>query len=537
MGRLHRAAALGLATVLHLLPPANPLEAQAPALLTRAEATGWIETSRHADVVAFLGALARQSPDLHLLTFGYSLEGRALPLAVWAPGTGPQALAEPAMLTRVPGRTRVLVFANIHAGEVEGKEAAQILLRELAGGAHREWADSLLLMVVPIYNADGNERVELTNRPLQHGPIGGMGQRANAQGYDLNRDFMKLDSPEARSLVGLLRDADPHVVIDLHTTNGTLHGYHLTYSPPLHPATDPAIDEYLRDTWLPAVTHALAPGWSVYEYGNLPEDEGFEAERGWYSFDHRPRFSNNYVGVRNRFGILSEAYAYLPFRERAEVTKRFVEAILDFAWANASEIRSRAREADGRKRDEVPVRARIARSTATPVEVLLGEVAEERHPYTGHPMLRRLDVQRPERMQVFGRFEGTETAAVPRAYLVPAELAPVLDRLRAHGIRVEALEERAALDVEEYRITRSSLAEEEFQQHRERTLEGSWTAARWTAPVGTWVVPMDQPLAVLAVLLLDPRSDDGLTTWNVLDPALEEAESYPIRRTRERVPR
>lgn len=495
--------------------------------LTRAEATGYVETSRYADVVAFLAAVDSLSPAIHLTRFGYTVEGRALPLAVWgAPAAGAEAV-------RATGKTRVLVMANIHAGEVEGKEASLMLLREIAGGAHPEWADSLVLLVAPIYNVDGNERVALDNRPLQLGPVGGMGQRPNARGLDLNRDYMKLESPEARSLVGLFNDYDPHVVVDLHTTNGTIHAYHLTYSPPLAPDTDGGITAFLTNDWLPAVTRAMAPERPIYHYGNLPADEGFEAERGWYTFSPQPRFGNNYVGLRNRFAILSEAYSYLPFEERIRVTRIFVEEIIGFAWSHAGEIRRRTDAADRADivGETLGTRFEYERSTRT-VEILLGEVDTLAHPHTGEPMLARRDIVRPERMPEFVAFRAIETQVAPAAYLVPAELGEALGLLAAHGIRMEPLPEEQEIDVEVFRIVASSLAEEAFQGHRERSIEGEWGAAARTVPAGTVVVRMDQPLARLAFHLLEPRSADGLVAWNVLDPALEEAEQYPILRVR-----
>ena len=183
---------------------------------TRPERTDFRETSSYADVMALAGLAAERSPQVYLTTFGYSFEGRPLPLVVVGHVAGPDPRA-----VHESGRTRVLVLANIHAGEVSGKEATLMLIRALAAGAHDEWLDSLVLLIAPIYNADGNERVRLTNRPGQYGPIGGMGQRANAQDLDLNRDNMKLESPEARSLVSALQRWDPHVLMDLHTTNGT----------------------------------------------------------------------------------------------------------------------------------------------------------------------------------------------------------------------------------------------------------------------------------------------------------------------------
>jgi len=518
--------AIGLLVLaLAVLPAAASGQPATGGLLTRAEATDFVETSSYDDILTFLAALNSASPELHVGAFGYSYEGRRLPLVIWGAPT-PTAEA-----VRASGKTRVLVMANIHAGEVEGKDASLQLLREISRGGHAAWRDSLVLLVAPIYNADGNERIRLDNRPFQLGPIGGMGQRPNAQGLDLNRDYMKLESPEARSLVRLFAEFDPHVVIDLHATNGTHHGYHLTYSPPLNPGTDPAIVEFARGRWLPAVTAELEPDWSTWHYGNLPRDEGIEAGEGWYTFSAQPRFGNNYAGLRNRFGLLSEAYAYLPFEDRIEVTRRFVESLLDFAAAHAGEIRRRTGDADARDLTgiELPVRAEY--DCGPEVEILMGEVEALRHPYTGETMLRRLPLQRPESMADCAAFRGIETSRVPAAWLIPPGLEPAIELLTAHGIRWHALSEPLAMDGEAFTIRGSSRAEREFQGHRERTLEGHWEPATATLPAGTVVVPSAQPLGRLAFYLLDPRSDDGLVAWNVLDEALEGVSSYPILRS------
>ena len=294
-------------------------------VVTPAERCAYRCTSTYDQVRGVLDTLAASSA-LHVATFGQTGEGRELPLAVWG---APSARVEDVLAL---GKTRVLVFANIHGGEVAGKDAALELLRDLAAGAHAAWADSLVLLVVPVYNADGNERMGYDHRPMQLGPIEGMGVRGNAQGLDLNRDFTKLASPEARALVGLIRDADPHLVLDLHTTNGTHMGYHLTYAPPLSPNTPAAIDRDLRDRWLPAMSAAIlaSDDMATYHYGNVPGAFGEEASapRGWYSFSPQPRFSTNYVGLRGRYGLLSEAYSYAPYAERVRVSKRFVEGAL-----------------------------------------------------------------------------------------------------------------------------------------------------------------------------------------------------------------
>ena len=513
---------------------ALPASAQtgAAALRTRPERTDFRETSRYADVMEFLEAVDRASPLVHLTTFGYSHEGRALPLAV----VGRVRDASPEAV-RASGKTVVYLQGDIHAGEVEGKEALQNLLRDVAAGRRAAWLDSLVLLVAPIFNPDGNERVALTNRPLQHGPVAGMGTRNNGRDLNINRDFTKLETPEARAQALLMQAYDPHVLVDLHTTNGTFHAYHLTYAPPLHPNTDAEISGELWTRWLPALTGNIKrkDGWDFYHYGNVPTRESPWAaprgsERGWYTYDHRPRFSNHYWGLRNRFGILSETYSYLTFAERIRVQQRFVEEVVDYAAAHAGRIRRMTAAADARdlRGRELAVRARLRRTG--PETILMGEVEEERNPYTGETMLRRRDVRRPEPMPVFIAYDPAETARMPAAWLVPAALDDVVERLRAHGVRVEPLPREMTMTVEEFHLDSASTAQQRSEGHQERTLHGAYRAAERAVPAGTLRVRADQPLGRLAFTLLEPRSDDGFAAWGLLDRALEGAAAYPVLR-------
>ena len=516
----------GLAVILILgCGPGAPATDQ-PMLTTRAERTRYEQTTGYGEVVQFMERAAALSDQVHFTTFGDTVEGRPLPLMV----VGDTRDARPGSVIALD-RTRVWLQANIHGGEVCGKEALLMLLRDLVAGEHDDWLSSLTLLIAPIYNADGNERLAPDNRPFQLGPIGGMGERTNAQGLDLNRDHLKLESPEARALSRAYQRYDPHVVVDLHTTNGTRHAYHLTYAPPLHPNTHPAIDALLRDEWLPAVREAVktTDGWDFYYYGNVPRAAG--TEPSWRTFDHRPRFNNNYVGLRNRFAILSEAYAYDSFQERVGATRRFVEEVLTFAHDRANAIAALVEQIDG----ESVVGARLAtratrRRSAEPVEILLGETEEVLNPYTREPMLRRLDVAWPTFMYEYGTFAASNDEVAPEAYYVPADLAPVVDLLAAHGVDGTPLDGETAITAEQFVITHSSLANRVFEGHRERTVEGAWEPVDRTAPAGTLVVPVDQPLGRLVFTLLEPRSDDGAVNWNLLDSQVEAGSVYPILR-------
>ena len=501
-------------------PAVGSQQSPVDAIKTKPEQTNYEETSRYDDVVGFLNELTKAAPkSIRVKSYGTTHEGRSLPLAVvGASDTTVDAV-------RRTGKIRVYIQGNIHAGEVEGKESAQMLLRDLAAGRREEWLDKMVFLVAPIFNADGNEKIALNNRGRQHGPMGGQGTRANAQGLNINRDHMKLDTPEAQAFVRMMNEYDPHVLMDLHTTNGTRHAYHLTYAPPLNPSTDDSIVDLLRKQWFPWLTDTVRQkhGWDFYYYGNLEGGRGVSQERAWRSFDHRPRFNNNYIGLRNRFGLLSEAYAYATFKDRITATNRFIEENLNFVAANAGRIRDIARDADRRKvvGEALGLRAQMAKS-ADSVEILLGEVTQEKHPKDGHTMDLRADVKKPEKMAEYGIFKATETERVPGTYYVLPGNQTAVAQLRAHGIGFAPLPWRRArtIEVEQFQIETTTQAQNVSEGHRERTVTGKWVRTKRELPEGTLEIPMNQPLARLAFYLIEPRSDDGLVTWNFMDEQL-----------------
>lgn len=501
-------------------------------LRTVPERTAYVHTSRYADVLAHLDRVFAATPTragaprLLRTTLGTSFEGRALPLVVWGRVAAPTPEA-----VRASGKLVVYVQGNIHAGEVEGKEALLTFVRDLARGRHDALANRLVLLIAPIYNADGNERVDPRNRPFQLGPIGGMGVRPNAQGLDLNRDMMKLASPEARALVSLLNAYDADALLDLHTTNGSRHGYALTYAPGLHPATPAGLTSYLRETLLPHVTRTLRAEDRVeaFYYGNLGEGPRGAPDTAWASFDPRARFVTNYAGLSGRLGILSEAYSYAPFDERIRATHRFVVHTLGRLAADAALVRTLRR--GSATPASVPTRTRFAAPTVE--TVLLGDVRVVPHPSTGEPMHARTDAVRAVRMPVYGTFEAAESAEASRRYLVPDTARRALDVLRLHGFATRAA--AGYYGGERFTLDSTRQTTRPFQGVRERTVWGRYEPRSTVAPNG--YVEVSAPSAAqvaLLTLLLEPRSEDGLTAWGFFESALAAPgiRTHPVVRVR-----
>ncbi len=510
--------------------------------LSRAEQTSFEETSRYEDVRSFIDALSRQTSRMRVETFGRSEEGRDLPLLI---------VGDPPADAAVRGSRSlpvVFVMANIHAGEVEGKEAVLHLARRLTLGDLRPLLRAAVWLFAPIYNADGNEKISLDNRSEQNGPIGGVGTRENSKGLDLNRDFMKLESAEARALVALFNQWDPDVVVDLHTTNGSYHGYHLTYAPPLTPNADRRIDALTRTRLLPAVRDAMsARGWRTFDYGNFSTVESIEEElerfapgesrrKVWRTFDPRPRFGNSYTGLRNRIAILSEAYSYLDFERRIKVTEAFVEEIMKFVAANSVDIRSLTSSVDAAWTNAAPPEEGVAfalRPLPAPVDILVADVGSKVNPRSGKPMTTMLeDAIAPTSMTVFDAFTITATRPVPPEYLIPPStddrLQSVVRVLNAHGIHLEELVAAQEVAVDRFVIGHVNRAERAFQGHHETTITGHFERSVVKMPAGAIVVRTNQPLGRLVFNLLEPESNDGLTTWNAFDEGLVAGSTHPV---------
>lgn len=504
---------------------------------TRAERTNFAETSTLADVAAFLDSLQAASADVALGSLGKSASGRDIPLVILS-----RPLVRTAAEAKRLHRPIVYLQGTIHGGEVEGKEATLALLRDLARDKYRNVVDSLVIVAVPVYNADGNDSLgpqEIT-RPAQNGPALA-GRRPNAQGLDLNRDYVKAEAPETRAALAFLREWEPDVFVDLHTTNGSFHGYPLTYAPPLNPAARFS-GPYARDTVLPALRAALKTklNMEVFPYGNFASQDS--VEKGWFTFDHRPRFGTNYYGLRGRVAILSEAYSHDPFAKRVASTYSFVMELLSLVAANAEDFLEVGREADRRttafgttphSSPAIAIRSRLTtkpRAEPVLVEEVVRTGDSVRTEPGLRPGLRRTGRVRTVRVPVYDSFEATLQQTIPYAYAIPEPQADVVEQLRRHGVFVERLADGVTLPVERFTIDSIRRSAQSFQGHFEVSLSGRWERDSTMLPAGTFIVRGGQPMGILALYLLEPESDDGLTTWNFMDRWLEAGRSYPVLR-------
>lgn len=509
---------------------------------TRPEATAYRETSRYADVRSFLDSMTALHLPLALGSIGKTTDGRDIPYIIASrPGVSTPAEA------RQLGRPIVYVQANIHGGEVEGKDALLALVRDLAIAPRPNALDSVVLIAVPIYNADGNEKLapQSRNRTDQNGPEL-VGVRANAQNLDLNRDYVKAEAPETRASLAMFNTWDPDVFVDLHTTNGSYHGYALTYSPSLSPAAVFG-GVYARDSMLPILRERMRDRHrlEVFDYGNFLSDERAVTEsvarEGWATYDARPRFGTNYYGLRGRIAILSEAYSHDPLDRRIASTYAFVSEILSLVGEQASAIRSLSARATnqplwwGRSADSLQMVAVRSELAAIPqmLEVIREDVEKTADSVLHEPGMkrghRRTGRFAPVLMPVFARFASSMDRIPPAAYVVAPGDTSVVRLLRRHGIRVDRSDSAWSARGEAFTIDSVVRASRTFQGHRETRLHGKWERALQNFPPGSFIVSTAQPLGTLVVYLLEPESEDGLVTWNQF-ANLKKGEKFSVRK-------
>jgi dipeptidyl-peptidase-4 len=522
------------------VPPPPPAPASGP--VTTAESTDYKATSTYAEVLAFVRDLQKLSPFVRVETICTSTEGRDVPLLVIG-----KPLPEDPLALRYDKRVVVYFQANIHAGEVEGKESALMLARDIVLDPKLPYLDKIVLLIAPIFNADGNDKMDPRNRRGQVGPEKGSGVRHNGQNLDLNRDAMKLESPEMRGLVrNVLRRWDPLLLVDCHTTDGSYHQEPVTYSWPLCPNGDPAVLRYARDKMLPAVDAALEK-----KYGTLSVPYGDpmdfrDMEKGWQTFGHQPRYMTNYIGLRNRLSVLIENYNYADFRTRVAGNYHFLKGLLDHVAANAAELQKLVADADART-----VQTGLAPAEADTfgldidvqplpgkISILGYEMEAPPPPAEGaapgpFPRLRPTDRKKTYTMPYYADFVAKRSVRLPYAYLIPIVGTEIPDKLRQHGIAVERLTEAATLETEAFRLKEIKGAERLYQGHRTNTVKGEYAVEKREFPKGTYLVRTAQPLGRLAAYLLEAESDDGLLVWNYFDKDIVSqwgggAQTYPV---------
>ncbi len=517
---MRRRLALALAPAVLLAVVAGAQAAPA-ALATHAERSGFTQTGRYEEVDRLCHEFARAHPrEVRCTSFGRTPQGRPM----WALVASQSGALTPEAARRA-GLPVTLIQGGIHAGEIEGKDAGFLALREQLArpGALRHQ----VLVFVPVFNVDGHERFGAWNRPNQRGPEQ-MGWRTTAQNLNLNRDYAKADAPEMQAMLALVNAWDPLVAVDLHTTDGAQFQHDIAVM--VEPVQSG--DEALRDAgraWRDGVIERLRAqgGLPLPFYPSFVEMDN--PASGFRDSVSPPRFSTGYFVLRNRLGMLVETHSWRPYPYRVRQTRQTVDAVLALVGTHGRTWLAQAREADARaaRLTELPLAWRTLDDART-IDFL-------GYAYTRTPsdisgaLMTRYDETRPEvwQLPLRDRIVPDHLRPAPRAgYLVPAEHAGwVGEKLAQHGIRFERLAEgRDALAVQAFRATAVKRSAASIEGRPRVDLTGAWAPETRSVPAGSLFVPLAQPLARLVMNLLEPDAPDALAAWGRFDAAFEQKE-------------
>ncbi|MBP1205435.1 murein tripeptide amidase MpaA [Duganella sp. 1411] len=499
--------------------PSSPLS-------TIAERSGFQNTGRYDEVVELCARFQKAYPkQVRCFEFGRTPEGR--PMLALAVSRSGALTAEQAKKRGLPV---LLVQGGIHAGEIDGKDAGFLALREaLENKAAPGALDKQVLLFVPVFNVDGHERFGKWNRPNQRGPVE-MGWRTTAQNYNLNRDYVKADAPEMQAMLALVNAWDPLAYIDLHVTDGA------KFQPDVSIQVEPVHggDEELKQAGLALRTAVMA---DLKAQGSDPKPYYIsfavddDPASGFVDSMATPRYSTGYFPMRNRFAMLVETHSWKDYPTRVRITHNTIVSLLAQVGAHGQEWLKMARDADVRAAAlagaEIPLSYRTTYNTKT-IE-FPGYEYTRSHSEVSGGLMTHYDESKPQVWSVPLRDEivpDLRVAAPRGGYLVPlADAARVAAKLKQHGIAFKVLgADQMAAEVETFRATKTKFGAQSFEGRQSLAVEGDWGRERRSLAKGSLFVPIAQPKARLVMTMLEPRGADSLLAWGEFNNAFERKE-------------
>ncbi len=506
-------------------------------ILTVPESTDFKKTSLYNDVLGFLHTLKKLSGKIRLATLGTTTEGKEIPLVI----VSKDGISSPEQMKTL-NKSAILFIGNIHAGEVEGKEASLMFLRDISENKYDNLIKEQIILFVPIFNADGNDKLGKNRR--DNGPeLAGV--RHNGQHLDLNRDYIKLESPEVNALVKLFKEWDPVLFVDLHTTNGSYHREPLTYSTLSNPNSSKKLINYMWKIMFPKIKKIMKEKYKTdtIPYGNFVDRT--DPSKGWQNHAYQAMFGTNYVGLRNRFTILNENYSHADFRTRVMSAYYFIRSIIEFTSKNIKKMEIIVKNADLRTMNYYSLNKHAL--TYSPEKLLEFTIKsyefekkkirpEERSKYP--PWIKDFIIKKTDRLKdykvdYFAMAKPIKSVNIPKGYFILPHHKEVIENLTKHGIIVERIKEDVSDTFNNYLIKEIKYGQSLYQGHILLKIKGKYEKALITIPKDSYYITLKQPLARLIVEMLEPESQDSLLRWGFFNKEIimqwtGKPKKYPI---------
>ncbi|MGH7494352.1 MAG: M14 family metallopeptidase [bacterium] len=523
-----------------ILPPALKWSGKSQSLIaakndpwiTPAEQSDFVHTPRYDETVQWLRKLVQAAPELEMVSLGKSPESRDL----WMVVASKEQAFTPAAL-RATGKPVFLAQAGIHAGEIDGKDAGMMLLRDMTvRGKKRDLLEKASFLFIPIFNVDGHERFSAYTRINQRGPAEA-GWRTTACNLNLNRDYSKTDTPEMQAVIRALNEWNPDLYFDIHVTDGSDYQYDITYGFVRKHAYSPAISTWLAEVLSPALDRDLKA------IGHIPGPLIFptnsrDYQQGIVRWTAGPRFSDVYGNARHLPTLLIENHSLKPYKQRVLGTYVLLESALRTLAQGATTLRAALGEDRSRRMQDITLTWRVPQRPPEMMELLSVESLLLHSKITGSDYVQWTGKPITQKVPLALMNEPASSVRRPKAYWIPPAWPEVIQRLANHGIQMERIAASREIEVEMYRIHDAKLADQPFEGHVNVTGTPTLEPRRQKFPAGSVRISTDQPLGTLAVLLLEPGSPDSFFQWGffleILTPT-EYVEEYVMQPMAERM--
>ena len=481
--------------------------------ITSTEKSNFETTPSYDETFDWCKKLCNSSPLLTLVSIGKSLEGRTIYMIIASSEKNITASA-----LKNSSKPLFLAQAGIHSGEIDGKDAGMMLLRDIAFGGRKELVNNVNFLFIPILSVDAHERSSVFNRPNQRGPKN-MGWRTNAQNLNLNRDYTKLDTKEIRAVIKVINDYNPSLYMDIHVTDGADYQYDITYDFGGEKSYSPMITKWFSDTFKSAIdTDLKINGHIPGSYLNTANEMDFS--KGNISFKGSPRFSNEYGELRHLPSILIENHSLKPYKQRVLGTYILLESTLKIL-AKEGQLLKLSIETDKAIRpNKVPMSWNSEENStnvdsmqflAIESKILKSSVTNADYvQWTGKPITTKI--------ANYNHNTPTDLITRSKGYWIPASCEDVIERLKLHGIETKTIPFEQEVEVEMYRITdykfeNDSHKLQPFEGHIQVTAKTNVEVHKQVFAAGSVYISTDQPLGDLAMLLLEPCSKDSFFSW------------------------
>ncbi len=496
------------------------------------EKSGFVASASYEETMQYFQMLDENSEYADLFDFGISPQFREMKCLLVSKENRSIIEFNLSLRNKPTAKPLVLIINGIHSGEIEGKDASMLLLREILITKEKEYLlDSLNLLVIPIFNVDGHERKSKYNRINQNGPEE-MGWRTTALNFNLNRDWMKADATEMQAMLSLVSTWLPDFIIDTHTTNGADYQYEVTYQVEKYQNINQETAEFLKSNFIPyLITNVEKKGFPIFDYVALKHwDKGLDS--GLIDWVTPPRLSTGYFALHNRPALLVETHMLKPYKNRVFSTKAVLETTLDFVFINSTNLLILNENADLKTIQNytdnskyLPLKFKTT-DKFDEVDFKGFEYFKEFSNISGTEKIVYTNKPKNLKLNFYRYHQVIDSVKVPKFYVIPVEYFELIKRMQLHGIETSVLENDTTIKVKRYKFDNVKFADRPYESRFIPSFDIEEYYETVKLPKGTFIIPTNQITLKLIVHLLEPKSDDSFIKWGFMNSIFEQKEYF-----------